>query len=64
MFAVGVDQMDWDDMNASHYEWPSLSEAKQFRDQVREMVLQAIDRSNTGRIDSWLTDMWVVLLGI
>jgi len=24
MFAVGVDEMDWDDLNESHYDWPSL----------------------------------------
>lgn len=24
MFAVGVDEMDWDDLNQSHYEWPSV----------------------------------------
>lgn len=35
MFAVGVDEMDWDDLNASHYDWPTVSEAKNFRDQVR-----------------------------
>jgi hypothetical protein len=24
MFAVGVDEMDWDDLSDSHYDWPSL----------------------------------------
>jgi hypothetical protein len=28
------------------------------------MVLDVIDSSRQDRIDSWLSDMWVVLLGI
>jgi hypothetical protein len=24
MFAVGVDEMDWDDLNESHYDWPTV----------------------------------------
>jgi hypothetical protein len=24
MFAVGVDEMDWDDLNECHYDWPSV----------------------------------------
>lgn len=42
MFAVGVDEMDWDDLNESHYEWPSLEDAKDFRDKVKKMVVDVI----------------------
>jgi hypothetical protein len=28
MFAVGVDEMSWDDLNDAHYDWPSVSEVK------------------------------------
>lgn len=42
MFAVGVDEMDWDDLNESHYEWPSLEDAKSFRDKVKKMVVDVI----------------------
>lgn len=64
MFAVGVDEMDWDDLNESHYDWPSVADTKNFKDQVKKVVLDAIDQSLTSRIDTWLSDMWVVLLGI
>ena len=43
MFAIGVDEMDWDDLNESHYIWPSVAETKHFRDQVKQVVLNAID---------------------
>ena len=64
MFAVGVDEMDWDDLNESHYDWPTVAETREFRQKVKEMVLKVIDSSNEDRIDSWLSDMWIVLLGI
>jgi hypothetical protein len=43
MFAVGVDEMDWDDLNESHYDWPTVEQTRVYRQQVKEMVLQAID---------------------
>lgn len=43
MFAVGVDEMDWDDLNESHYDWPSVQQTRVFRQQVKEMVLNVID---------------------
>ncbi len=32
MFAVGVDEMSWDDLNDAHYDWPSLADVKAYRD--------------------------------
>ena len=43
MFAVGVDEMDWDDLTESHYDWPSVQQTRQFRQQVKQMVLGVID---------------------
>lgn len=45
MFAVGVDEMDWDDLSESHYDWPSLEDAKNFRDKVKEMVVGVIENT-------------------
>jgi hypothetical protein len=28
MFAVGVDEMSWDDLNDSHYDWPAVAEVR------------------------------------
>ena len=38
MFAVGVDEMSWDDLNESHYDWPTRQQVKEYRDQVRELI--------------------------
>jgi hypothetical protein len=64
MFAVGVDEMDWDDLNESHYDWPTVQQTRDYRNQVKNMVLKAIDSEQSNKIDNWLSNLWVVLLGI
>ena len=38
MFAVGVDEMSWDDLNEAHYDWPTRGQVKEYRDKVRELL--------------------------
>lgn len=64
ILAVGVDEMDWDDLNQAHYDWPSVPQVREFRAQVKQVVLDVIDSSKTTKIDNWLTDLYVILLGI
>ncbi|WP_227515473.1 hypothetical protein [Marinobacter salinus] len=35
VFAVGVDEMSWDDLNEDHYDWPNVYEVKAYRAKVR-----------------------------
>jgi hypothetical protein len=37
--------MDWDDLNYTHYDWPSLENAKNFRNQVKKMILDVLESS-------------------
>ena len=32
VFAVGVDEMDWDDLDSTHYNWPTVAETKKYKD--------------------------------
>ena len=43
IFAVGVDEMSWDDLNEKHYSWPTLAETKTYRDKVYTVVNELID---------------------
>ncbi len=64
MFAIGVDEMNWDDMDSEHYNWPKVQDVRDYRDGVRQ------------KIDSLITDlpmslpirqddpMWIILMGI
>ena len=47
MFAVGVDEMDWDDLNESHYEWPSVADTRKYREEVKHVLVDLINRSET-----------------
>ncbi|MFP2769565.1 5-histidylcysteine sulfoxide synthase [Oceanisphaera sp. KMM 10153] len=64
MFAIGVDEMSWDDLNSAHYDWPTVADTRAYRARVRDVV------------DRLITDMpltlpitrdapaWIVLMGI
>ena len=43
IFAIGVDEMSWDDLNSRHYTWPTYEETKVYRDEVKQIVLDLID---------------------
>ena len=64
IFAVGVDEMDWDDLEESRYAWPRVAEVKAYRDSVRRMVnglIESLDFSLPIRDDS---AMWIILMAI
>ncbi len=45
IFAVGVDEMSWDDLDDAHYDWPSVAEVRAYRGRVRALVLDLIDHA-------------------
>ena len=64
IFAVGVDEMSWDDLNEKHYEWPTLKETQDYRDRVYEVVNEVI---NTLPLELPITEdspWWVIMMGI
>lgn len=64
IFAVGVDEMSWDDLDKKHYDWPSLQETQSYRDQVRKDILKLMD---TLPLTLPITDSspwWIILMGI
>ncbi|QDZ89385.1 5-histidylcysteine sulfoxide synthase [Shewanella decolorationis] len=64
MFAIGVDEMSWDDLDETHYQWPSVAEVKTYRDQVKEVVNQLIARMPITLPISQDSPAWVILMGI
>jgi len=64
MFAIGVDEMHWDDMNASHYSWPKVGEVKAYRDSVRTKIDELISTLPLTLPISQNDPMWIVLMGI
>ncbi len=64
MFAIGVDEMSWDDLNDDHYEWPTVDEVRQYRNQVRQRVDQLIVSMPLELPIKQDSLAWVVLMGI
>ncbi|WP_232370840.1 5-histidylcysteine sulfoxide synthase [Desulfogranum marinum] len=64
MFAVGVDEMSWDDLDSSHYDWPSVEAVKEYRVQVRNFVDQLISTLPLEMPITWESPFWVMMMGI
>ncbi len=64
IFAVGVDEMSWDDLDEKHYTWPSLIQTKTYRDTVKSAVLEVIDKTPFTLPITWDSPMWVIMMGI
>jgi 5-histidylcysteine sulfoxide synthase/putative 4-mercaptohistidine N1-methyltranferase len=64
IFAVGVDEMSWDDLNEKHYEWPTFTQTQMYRDKVYKVVNEVID---TLPLELPITEdspWWVIMMGI
>ena len=44
MVAIGVDEMSWDDLDETHYDWPAVAELRDYRGRVRALVCDFIER--------------------
>ncbi|OQX75600.1 MAG: SAM-dependent methyltransferase [Epsilonproteobacteria bacterium 4484_65] len=64
IFAVGVDEMSWDDLNEKHYEWPTLEETQTYRDKVYDLVSNLIDRLPLTLPITESSPWWIVLMGV
>ena len=63
IFAVGVDEMSWDDLNEKNYEWPSVEETRAYRDEVRAVVNNLIDMLPLALPIDWDSPFWVIMMG-
>ncbi|WP_421919549.1 5-histidylcysteine sulfoxide synthase [Marinifilum sp.] len=64
MFAVGVDEMSWDDLNEKHYDWPNVQEVHEYRLQVKVLIEKLIEELPLNMPIVWDSQFWVILMGI
>jgi len=64
MFAVGVDEMSWDDLNEAHYDWPTVHEVRAYRHAVRALVLKVIEETPWQGPMAWDNPWWAIIMGI
>ncbi|HZJ80698.1 MAG TPA: 5-histidylcysteine sulfoxide synthase [Dysgonamonadaceae bacterium] len=64
IFAIGVDEMSWDDLDNNHYNWPTVDEVRKYRDKVKEVILQLIDETPLRLPIVWDNPFYIVMMGI
>lgn len=64
MFAIGVDEMSWDDLSEQHYDWPAVASVREYRKQVRASVDQLISTLPMPNTITWENPWWIILMGI
>lgn len=64
IFAVGVDEMSWDDLNDAHYQWPAVDEVMAYRNEVSRVVGQLITSAPLALPVDWHHPWWVIVMCI
>jgi 5-histidylcysteine sulfoxide synthase/putative 4-mercaptohistidine N1-methyltranferase len=64
VFAVGVDEMSWDDLSAEHHDWPTVARVRDYRAKVREMVTGLIEHAPLGGPIEWDSPWWAIIMGV
>lgn len=64
IFAIGVDEMEWDDLNSSNYKWPKVDEVREYRAKAREIVDELIMTLPMPLPIDEKSPMWIILMGI
>ena len=64
MFAIGVDEMSWDDLNVANDQWPTVAEVKAYREQVRSRVDHVIATLPLTLPIDWNNPFWAIMMGI
>ena len=62
--AIGVDEMSWDDLDETHYDWPTVAELRDYRGHVRPWWCDFIERMPIRLPIHWQSPAWVILMGI
>lgn len=64
MFAIGVDEMSWDDLNDKHYNWPSVEAVRDYRRQAKQVIIQFIENAPLSLPITWENPFWIIMMGI
>lgn len=63
MFAIGVDEMSWDDLDGAKYDWPSVDAVREYRQKVRDAVCEFIKKEPITLPIDWNSGFWAILMG-
>lgn len=64
MFAIGVDEMSWDDIDERNYNWPSVDEVREYRKIVKSSITKLINELPLELPINWENPFWPIIMGI
>ncbi|MDX2425322.1 MAG: 5-histidylcysteine sulfoxide synthase [Cycloclasticus sp.] len=64
IFAVGVDEMSWDDLNEGNYDWPTIDQVREYRQAVFTLIDSLITTMPLELPINWDSPFWPILMGI
>lgn len=64
IFAVGVDEMSWDDYGRDPTEWPSVTDARLYRQQVKAKMEEVIMSAPFTSPITWDQPYWAIPMGM
>jgi 5-histidylcysteine sulfoxide synthase len=64
MFAVGVDEMSWDDIDENHYNWPLVSQVREYRNNAKKVIVKVIEETPLQMPINWESPFWAIMMGI
>lgn len=64
MFAIGVDEMSWDDLNTREYHWPTVAAVQEYRNTVYALVSDFIKNMPLKSPITQSDPAWIILMGI
>lgn len=64
IFAIGVDEMSWDDLNEENYNWPSVDEIREYRNTVKATITKLIEELPLQLPIDWNSPFWPIIMGI
>ncbi len=64
IFAVGVDEMSWDDLDATHYDWPTVEEVMTYRRTMRQKIDALISSLSLTLPITWESPWWAIVMGV
>lgn len=64
IFAIGVDEMSWDDLDEKNYDWPTVREVRNYRNIVKTRVTKLINELPLDLPIGWESPFWPIMMGI
>lgn len=64
LFAIGVDEMSWDDLDEKHYQWPKVSEVKEYRNKAKKLITDLMLSLPIQLPVTRDQPFWIIMMGI